>query len=1283
MSFNLESNEKNETGGAPEVEIDSEQLAETEETAENFDDCSPSEVQDSNGEEVDSEALREAEENYEDCEGKLQEMEEENPGLEEEDYNDCGKESQGQYAAEVTYTTDGEISSEEASEELQEAYDDCDDPEDMQQLKDNANENEHIEVQEAEVVERPENTETGEEVTEEDYEEAQEELEEAEETLEDKQEAAEEYQNNLENETNEKDDNAPEGSENINNEASEETEESEDDVSEDTEENEEASETEESDAVGEGEKTSEEEKVGEDLEEEAEKGEAEEVDEPSDEASEETETEVSETEKEELGEDVAREVEEETETELSDEEKEQITEEVSEEIESEAAGDKLTDAETAEIVEDKKDDAVSEAEEKSDVKDDESEASELAEEGAEAEDGQSLQERIDGALENKEITSSEIDSLREEHSAELKGKIEEKNAVEAELKEKFDEVMTKEKGSEEYRQLLDEHNAIQDRKTSLDEEIAAMEEKQDLLDKKSIELRDAQIEKGAEAIAASAVTLEGAKALQERYDSEYYAQNSDKTELGSIREESCASIKELSEEKESIRKAMDAKMDEIAEYVMSNNMDRYDTANDSHYRQLSEEYNALKESYDKIDYTIVKLDENNKAITEQLGDEYVSMVELPPSSEIAEVNNGTDVPGETDYFVDKEKASEALSPFKQENWEKMTPLEQKRAVSKLAEYNAEILGVEDKPRIIYYNAEDPEDFGGYSAKQNAIYINEYNMHDAAETADTIAHEYRHKYQHERAEKLETERDLEFKEGFENYIRAEDDYMGYKQQLVERDAREYAERVRDEIASSSEGVAEGQSRSVEQGSLGADYGELNPEKGTTFEKVSVDELPEDFQQKERSRRAEGLEQGELDELRSSVKGHYENGKELGERVREFDTYKEHCNIKDGHIEKVRVKTLETADALEAHFRENDYGGLFSPDIDKRTVEVMALYHDTGMDGNISAEGYDAEKAAYTADEAKRERFVSGRVKKAEKEADFDRAAAEKKANEEFERIGFEAHFRADHSLESAVHALRDREAISKAGVNVDEVAMGCLVHSKSCSGVKNMESEAEWKAAIDRLSERVDEFNKTHPDEQIYFDSSFLLNDDGSFDKESLAKMRSEAMALRIGDANGHDCNTKTSQNGKKIEFSLERESPVDELPNDLERKIEQGIYEPYFAEVQEADVRIDGKRLGNGDDPDGVYRMFAVGEGNFESLSCEVEEDGTVKQVFEICDGNAFPLSTQYCIEQRLEEYKTGKPLEYTPVIKLGGNCSAEAYESYRKFADRIERESGVRVEVL
>lgn len=1329
MSFNLESGKSKEINETPEVKVDSEQLSETEETAENFDDCSLNEVQDSKGNEVNTESLEDAEENYDDCEARMEEMEEKNPELadEDNDFNDCGKETDGQYVAEVTYIIDGEISQEEASAELQEAHNECDDPEDMQQLKENANENEHIEVHNAEVIERPENGEMGKEITEEEYEEAQKEMDEAQENLEAQQEAAQEYQEDLKNQINKHENEVPEGTENIDREIPETSEDIE--TSDETEEATEDVESFEDEEIG-----------ADNLE-------------KMDDAS---KVEASEINADTLIEDVSEKVEENTDTELSDETKEQI----SEEIDSRAENDKITVAEAEEIVEKKKDETTDSIEEQSESMDNEIEQKaeqiaenddltdeeakeqiseevsesaneelsdddveamveekseaieETVEERAEEQEAvdavektadeleeekteqlsdqteQSLQERIDDAFEKKDVTASEINNLRDEHAAELQAKIEEKNSTEAELKSKFDEVLSKEKGSDEYRQSLQEYNALQDKKSELADQIATMEKQQDLLDKKSIELREAQIQKGSEAIAAAAATLAGVNMLQERYDQTYYDIKVDKTELASIRDESCSAIRELSAEKDSIKQAMEAKMDEIAEYVTANNMDRYDTAHDLRCQQMSAEYNAMKENYDRIGYSIVKLDENNKAISEQLGDEYSSMVELPPNSRISEVNNGTDIPGETNYFIDEAKASEVLSPFKQGNWEHLTIQEQKQAVEKLADYNAELLGVEGKPKIIYYKTEDPCDFGGYSAKQNAIYINEYNMHDAAETADTISHEYRHKYQHERAEKLETERDLEFKEGSDNYIRAEDDYQGYKEQLVEADARAYAQIVKDKISSYSENGSENIKLNSEQGALGADYTKFNPEKGAVFEKISVDELPEDFEQKDQIKYKEVLKTKELDELRAVASVHYKNGKQLGDKVPEFNTYKEHHDIESGHIEKVRVKSLEAADALETHFSQNDYDGLYSPNIDRRTIEVMSIYHDTGMDGNIKAEDYETERAAFISDEGIREKFVANALSKKEKEAveagkPFDRVAEEQKANEKFVREGFENHFRPNHSLESAIHALRDRESISKLGVSADEVALGCLVHSKSNSGLRNIASEDDWRVAVGRLQDRVDEFNQSHLEEQIHFDSSFLLNKDDSFTQEKLAEMRSEAIVLRIGDANGHDTNSRTSQNGKAIEFTLEQKTVTDKLPSDFESKFENGDYEAYFLEVQSADVKVDGVELNNSNDPKGISRMFAVGEGNFQSLNCEVEGNGTIKQNFELCDGNAFPLSTQHCIEERLGEYKTAQPMNYTPVVKLGNNYSDEVYKSYLAFADRIERDYNVKMEVV
>lgn len=108
-----------------------------------------------------------------------------------------------------------------------------------------------------------------------------------------------------------------------------------------------------------------------------------------------------------------------------------------------------------------------------------------------------------------------------------------------------------------------------------------------------------------------------------------------------------------------------------------------------------------------------------------------------------------------------------------------------------AEKSDEYIRLYQIERIVYDVDENANDklISVYSA-----YINRFNMGDATETADTIAHESRHCWQHERADNPQTGQDQQFKENFDNYIRPEDDFRAYKDQIVESDAREYAANV---------------------------------------------------------------------------------------------------------------------------------------------------------------------------------------------------------------------------------------------------------------------------------------------------------------------------------------------------------------------------------------------------------------------------------------------------------------------------------------------------------
>lgn len=580
------------------------------------------------------------------------------------------------------------------------------------------------------------------------------------------------------------------------------------------------------------------------------------------------------------------------------------------------------------------------------------------------------------------------------------------------------------------------------------------------------------------------------------------------------------------------------------------------------------------------------------------------------------------------------------------------------------------------------------------------------MGNAAETADTISHEYRHCYQHERAEKLETERDLEFKEGFDNYIDPENDYFAYKNQLVEKDAREYADVVKNRIAAMESSDGETAKRSDAAFEHAESFKRMNPEKGAVFDEKIVDSLPEDFKKKNVEIRdpKEVFEVEELQKIKEKVAPVYENGVKIAEQVEEFDTYKEHHKIEDGHIGKVHDKTLQAADVLETAFEKESYGGVYSSTIDRKSLEVMALYHDTGMDGNVLEENFKHEKQLFLNVQERRDAYIQEQLKK---NPEMKLEEAEKKYQSE----AYEGQFRKEHSVQSAIHALRDREFIQKQGVDADKVALGCLAHSKSNSGISNLADESQWNDAIHRLQAAVKDFNRTHPNEQISFSDSFLRKEDGTFEAESLAEMRSESLCLRIGDANGHDSHSHTSQNGKEISFNLDAWKEVqNNLPADLERKIIDGDCSQFKTEVKNARVEIDGKVLDNSNDKSGFSRMFAVGEGNFKDVDLK-NVDGTPTQRFVLENGDAYPLSTQYCILERLKEYNTAKiepqfPIErpmgmsdsdfkkykaaqidampkidFVAEIDLG-QADERTIASYEAFADKVNDQYGMEVKI-
>ena len=132
-------------------------------------------------------------------------------------------------------------------------------------------------------------------------------------------------------------------------------------------------------------------------------------------------------------------------------------------------------------------------------------------------------------------------------------------------------------------------------------------------------------------------------------------------------------------------------------------------------------------------------------------------------------------------------------------------------------------------KIEYYANDVPGDYGGFDKEKDTLFINENNLQDGPETADTVAHEMRHAYQYIRAEELETNRDLAFAENFARYIRPEQNQSAYEIQIVEKDAALYAQRFKAYAASLNVGSLEEPEEIAEAKSAGDKFLEHHPDE----------------------------------------------------------------------------------------------------------------------------------------------------------------------------------------------------------------------------------------------------------------------------------------------------------------------------------------------------------------------------------------------------------------------------------------------------------------------
>ncbi len=360
-------------------------------------------------------------------------------------------------------------------------------------------------------------------------------------------------------------------------------------------------------------------------------------------------------------------------------------------------------------------------------------------------------------------------------------------------------------------------------------------------------------------------------------------------------------------------------------------------------------------------------------------------------------------------------------------------------------------------------------------------------------------------------------------------------------------------------------------------------------------------------------------------------YYERGRERALEFKELRTYSDHGI---NHAELVAIKSQQAADAIDQAL-ENGNNIYYAP-IDRLELQIAALFHDTGMDGGTF------------------KTYTDGKA------------------------------LRKDHSLNSAIHVLENRSLIESLGVDADCVVLDCMLHSKSCSGVRDLTSRADWNECFTRIEAAVDAYNDQHPDDLIYFDTSIWT--DGAdvvdpdmtynFNREAMAMTASIAAALRLGDANREAALYPYTQGGERIEVDF------DSYVRDVDT---------WQDEVRSADVRLinsDGDVLSLKDTPldaKGYDRLYSAGEGNL-SMDCAYNpKTRAVQEQFRVHHPMSFPLATQECIEERLGELDTIKRLKVEAAIFIDGaglEKSDQKYlaKIYRKYCKSAKKKHGFAV---
>lgn len=343
----------------------------------------------------------------------------------------------------------------------------------------------------------------------------------------------------------------------------------------------------------------------------------------------------------------------------------------------------------------------------------------------------------------------------------------------------------------------------------------------------------------------------------------------------------------------------------------------------------------------------------------------------------------------------------------------------------------------------------------------------------------------------------------------------------------------------------------------------------------------------------------------------------------------------------HWLETEVKSSEIADAVETAVSTGKiYKEGYSPDetrvpfaekIDRDVLSGAALSHDTGM----SDHGYSLKEE-------------NGRyIIEPQNSLDFDSV-------------------RSNHTLNSAINILAARDEYKVLGytdAQVDTMAVACFAHSKSNSGIRDINSVSDWNEGIKRIAAVKERYNLDHPDKQISFDVAELTNN-----RERMSELASLSICLRPGDVSRDSGPNAETQSGEKAHVEKKQNY--------------QDTATTWTDEVNGFDIFVGDKLLETTPEmtEKQVNRILKskqvhIGEQNIVANSTGINENGRIQHVITVNDGNHAPYCTAEAIKDHFGEFASAQDIGAEIRVEFVEACSEDTQEKYNTARNNMYKE--------